>query len=52
VYSDDQTGLVIPENHLLLQSMLMERPRSEAVKRTDELFQISEKKRMLEKEFV
>lgn len=51
VYSDDQTGLVIPENHLLLQSMIMERPRSEAVKRTDELFQISEKKRMLEKEF-
>ena len=35
VCSDDQTGLVIPENHLLLQSMMMRRPRSEALK-TDE----------------
>jgi glyceraldehyde-3-phosphate dehydrogenase (NAD(P)) len=51
VYSDDQTGLVIPENHLLLQSMIMRRPRLEAVKRTDELFRISEKKGKLEKEF-
>jgi glyceraldehyde-3-phosphate dehydrogenase (NAD(P)) len=51
VYSDDQTGLVIPENHLLLQSMIMRRPRSEAVKKTDELFQISNKKGKLEKEF-
>jgi glyceraldehyde-3-phosphate dehydrogenase (NAD(P)) len=51
VYSDDQTGLVIPENHLLLQSMMMRRPRSEALKKTDELFQISNKKGMLEKEF-
>jgi glyceraldehyde-3-phosphate dehydrogenase (NAD(P)) len=51
VYSDDQTGLVIPENHLLLQSMIMRRPRSEAVKKTDELFRISEKKEILEKEF-
>ncbi len=51
VYSDDQTGLVIPENHLLLQSMIMRRPRLEAIKRTDELFRISEKKEKLEKEF-
>ncbi|HZD36927.1 MAG TPA: type II glyceraldehyde-3-phosphate dehydrogenase [Nitrososphaeraceae archaeon] len=51
VYSDDQTGLVIPENHLLLQSMIMQRPRPEAVKKTDELFRISEKKVILEKEF-
>jgi glyceraldehyde-3-phosphate dehydrogenase (NAD(P)) len=50
VYSDDQTGLVIPENHLLLQSMIMRRPRVEAVKKTDKLFQISYKKRILEKE--
>lgn len=51
VYSDDQTGLVIPENHLLLQSMIMQRPRPEAAKKTDELFRISEKKLILEKEF-
>lgn len=51
VYSDDQTGLVIPENHLLLQSMIMRRPRSEAIRKTDGLFRISEKKRILEKEF-
>jgi glyceraldehyde-3-phosphate dehydrogenase (NAD(P)) len=51
VYSDDQTGLVIPENHLLLQSMILRRPRSEAVKRTDKLFRISDKKRLLETEF-
>lgn len=51
VYSDDQTGLVIPENHLLLQSMIMRRPRSAALKKTDELFRISEKKKILEKEF-
>jgi glyceraldehyde-3-phosphate dehydrogenase (NAD(P)) len=51
VYSDDQTGLVIPENHLLLQSMILRRPRLEAVRKTDELFRISEKKRVLEKEF-
>jgi glyceraldehyde-3-phosphate dehydrogenase (NAD(P)) len=51
VYSDDQTGLVIPENHLLLQSMILRRPRSEAVKRTDKLFRISDKKRLLEREF-
>lgn len=51
VYSDDQTGLVIPENHLLLQSMIMGRPRLEALKRTDELFKISRKKSVLEQEF-
>ena len=51
VYSDDQTGLVIPENHLLLQSMLLRRPRSEAMKKTDKLFRISDKKGILEKEF-
>lgn len=51
VYSDDQTGLVIPENHLLLQSMITRRPMPEALKKTDELFRISEKKKMLQKEF-
>lgn len=51
VYSDDQTGLVIPENHLLLQSMILRRHRREALKRTDKLFKISDKKNALEREF-
>lgn len=49
-YSDDQTGMVIPENHLLLQSMVFKRPRDEAIKRTDALFQISKKRKILEEE--
>jgi glyceraldehyde-3-phosphate dehydrogenase (NAD(P)) len=50
-YSDDQTGMVIPENHLLLQSMAFKRSRQEAVKRTDNLFHISNKRAILEEEF-
>ena len=50
-YSDDQTGMVIPENHMLLQSMAFKRPRDEALKRTDNLFQIDKKRRILEEEF-
>ncbi len=50
-YSDDQTGMVIPENHMLLQSMVFKRPREEAMKRTDSLFQMSKKRRILEEEF-
>jgi glyceraldehyde-3-phosphate dehydrogenase (NAD(P)) len=51
LYTDDQTGMVIPENHLLLQSMVFRRPKEEAIKKTDTLFQISRKKRILEEEF-
>jgi len=51
LYSDDQTGMVIPENHLLLQSMVFGRPRDEAVRKTDSLFQISKKRKILEEEF-
>lgn len=50
-YSDDQTGMVIPENHLLLQAMMLKRSRAEALARTDRLFQISEKKKLLMNEF-
>lgn len=50
-YSDDQTGMVIPENHLLIQSMIHSRPRNEAIKRTDGIFQMTKKRRMLEEEF-
>ncbi len=49
-YSDDQTGMVIPENHLLLQSMVFSRPRKEAIMRTEALFQISKKRKILEEE--
>lgn len=51
LYSDDQTGIVIPENHLLFQSMMFGRPKNEAYERTDSLFEISKKKDMLEKQF-
>lgn len=51
LYSDDQTGIVIPENHLLFQSMIFGRPKSKAYDHTDSLFQISKKREMLEKEF-
>jgi glyceraldehyde-3-phosphate dehydrogenase (NAD(P)) len=51
LYTDDQTGMVIPENHLLLQSMVFRRPKEEAIKKTDALFQLSRKKRILEEEF-
>jgi glyceraldehyde-3-phosphate dehydrogenase (NAD(P)+) (phosphorylating) len=50
-YSDDQTGMVIPENHLLLQSMIFKRSREDALKRTDNLFQIAKKRSVLEEEF-
>jgi glyceraldehyde-3-phosphate dehydrogenase (NAD(P)) len=51
LYSDDQTGMVIPENYLLIQSMIHKRPREEAIKKADDLFQMTKKKRMLEEEF-
>ena len=51
MYSDDQTGIVIPENHMLLQAMLFGRPYEEARRRTDSLFRMGEKKRRLEEHF-
>jgi glyceraldehyde-3-phosphate dehydrogenase (NAD(P)) len=51
LYSDDQTGIVIPENHLLFQSMMFGRPKNIAYEHTDSVFQISKKREMLEKEF-
>ena len=50
-YSDDQTGMVIPENHMLLQSMAFGRPRTEAIQRTDNLFQMTKRRVTLEEEF-
>lgn len=50
-YSDDQTGIVVPENHLLMQAMLFKRSRDEAFRHTEELFHMQEKKRLLEEHF-
>jgi len=50
-YSDDQTGIVVPENHLLMQSMLFKRKREDAFRHTEELFHMEEKKRLLEEHF-
>lgn len=50
-YSDDQTGMVIPENYLLLQSMVYKRSRQEALAKTNGLFQINYKRKVLEEEF-
>jgi glyceraldehyde-3-phosphate dehydrogenase (NAD(P)) len=50
-YSDDQTGMVIPENYMLIQSMIHECSRGEAIKKTDNLFQITRKRNLLEQEF-
>ena len=51
MYSDDQTGIVIPENHMLLQAMLFQRSYEEAFKHTEELFHTNEKKKALEEHF-
>ena len=51
MYSDDQTGIVVPENHMLAQAMLFGRPYGEARARTDSLFHMPEKKRRLEERF-
>lgn len=51
-YSDDQTGIVVPENHLLMQAMLFQRDREEAFRHTEDLFHMEEKKRLLEKHFM
>ena len=51
MYSDDQTGIVIPENHMLLQAMLFQRDYADALKRTEKLFNMDEKKKLLEEHF-
>jgi len=51
MYSDDQTGIVIPENHMLMQAMLFQKPYDESFKHTDNLFHMEEKKKKLEEHF-
>lgn len=51
IYSDDQTGIVIPENHMLMQAMLFSRPYGEALARTQSLFDLENRKTALETHF-
>ena len=51
MYSDDQTGIVIPENHMLLQAMLFEKSYQEAFSHTESIFNMKEKKQKLEEHF-
>ena len=51
MYSDDQTGIVIPENHMLMQAMLFQRSYDDAFKHTEELFHMAEKEKTLEEHF-
>ena len=51
MYSDDQTGIVIPENHLLMQAMLFQKTYEDAFKHTEKLFKMKEKKQLLEDHF-
>lgn len=50
-YSDDQTGMVIPENYMLIQSMLLKKSKKEALDQTDKIFNIKKKRKIIEEEF-
>ncbi len=50
-YSDDQTGMVIPENYMLIQSMVLKKSKAEALKQTEKIFGIKKKRKILEEEF-
>jgi len=50
-YSDDQTGMVIPENYMLIQGMLLNKSREEALMKSDRVFGMKKKKKMLESKF-
>ncbi|TFH02134.1 MAG: type II glyceraldehyde-3-phosphate dehydrogenase [Nitrosopumilus sp.] len=51
MYSDDQTGIVIPENHILMQSMLFGKTYEKAFSHTESIFHMKEKKQKLEVHF-
>ena len=51
MYSDDQTGIVIPENHMLLQAMLFGKSYQDAFTHTESIFHMQEKKQKLEEHF-
>ncbi len=51
MYSDDQTGIVIPENHMLMQAMLFGKSYADAFSHTESIFNMKEKKQKLEDHF-
>lgn len=51
MYSDDQTGIVIPENHMLMQAMLFGKSYSDAFAHTESIFHMNEKKQQLQQHF-
>lgn len=51
MYSDDQTGIVIPENHMLMQAMLFGKSYKEAFSHTESIFHMVEKKQKLQEQF-
>lgn len=51
MYSDDQTGIVIPENHMLLQAMTTGRSYEDAALHTEKVFHMKEKKKILQETF-
>ena len=51
MYSDDQTGIVIPENHMLMQAMLFGKSYDDAFSHTKSIFNMDEKKRALQEQF-
>ena len=51
MYSDDQTGIVIPENHMLMQAMLFDKSYEEAFSHTESIFNMNEKKEKLQEHF-
>jgi len=51
MYSDDQTGIVIPENHMLMQAMLFGKSYDDAFTHTESIFHMREKKAKLQEYF-
>ena len=51
MYSDDQTGIVIPENHMLMQAMLFGKSYDDAFSHTESIFHMREKKAKLQEYF-
>ena len=51
MYSDDQTGIVIPENHMLMQAMLFGKSYDDAFTHTESIFHMKEKKARLQEYF-
>lgn len=51
MYSDDQTGIVIPENHMLMQAMLFGRSYEDSFAHTESIFHMNEKKQKLQEYF-